>query len=259
MARIFPFAALRPTPQAAAAVAAVPYDVVSTDEARALAADNPLSFLHVSRAEIDLPPGTDPHSDQVYERASENFRDLQGRARRWSSRMRRPFTSTACRWARTCRPGIAACFSIDEYDDGVDQEAREDAARQGRRSHAPHAGARRADRTGVPDLSRRRRALDEASSGRSAADAAVRLHGARRCEAYDLEGGRRARTRKSIERRSPRFLRSTSPTAITARRARRARAGRSPGAAPANTIACSRSRFPTTRCRFFPTTASSRI
>jgi uncharacterized protein (DUF1015 family) len=60
MASIFPFAALRPTPPAAAAVAAVPYDVVSTDEARALSADNPLSFLHVSRAAIDFPPGPAP-------------------------------------------------------------------------------------------------------------------------------------------------------------------------------------------------------
>ena len=46
----------------AAEVAAVPYDVVSTAEARALAAGNPLSFLHVSRAEIDLPEGADPYS-----------------------------------------------------------------------------------------------------------------------------------------------------------------------------------------------------
>jgi len=57
MSAIFPFAALRPTPTAAAAVAAVPYDVVNTEEARALAAGNPLSFLHVSRPEIDLPRG----------------------------------------------------------------------------------------------------------------------------------------------------------------------------------------------------------
>ena len=61
-------------------MAAVPYDVVTTDEARALASGYPLSFLHVSRAEIDLPPGTDPHSDPVYERAAENFADLRARA-----------------------------------------------------------------------------------------------------------------------------------------------------------------------------------
>ena len=54
MAVVRPFRALRPTPPAAAAVAAVPYDVVSTEEARALAADAPLSFLHVTRPEIDF-------------------------------------------------------------------------------------------------------------------------------------------------------------------------------------------------------------
>ena len=56
MALIAPFRALRPTPAAASRVAAVPYDVVNAQEAHALANGNPLSFLHVSRAEIDLPP-----------------------------------------------------------------------------------------------------------------------------------------------------------------------------------------------------------
>jgi uncharacterized protein (DUF1015 family) len=60
-------ASLRPAASAAARVAAVPYDVVNADEARQLAAGNPNSFLHVSRAEIDLPPGTSPCSDEVYE------------------------------------------------------------------------------------------------------------------------------------------------------------------------------------------------
>ena len=51
-------------------MAAVPYDVVSTREAHRLAAGNPLSFLHVSRAEIDLPDGADPYGQAVYERGS---------------------------------------------------------------------------------------------------------------------------------------------------------------------------------------------
>jgi uncharacterized protein (DUF1015 family) len=68
MSAIFPFAALRPQPAAAPRVASVPYDVVNTEEARALAAGKPLSFLHVSRPEIDLPAGADPHADEVYEK-----------------------------------------------------------------------------------------------------------------------------------------------------------------------------------------------
>src|SRR6187399_2528263 len=80
MSAIYPFAALRPTPESAAAVAAVPYDVVSTDEARALAAGNPLSFLHVSRAEIDLPAAATPYGDDVYRMAEKNFERLKNEA-----------------------------------------------------------------------------------------------------------------------------------------------------------------------------------
>ena len=69
MSAIYPFAALRPAPAAAGDVASVPYDVVSTEEARALAAGNPLSFLHVSRPEIDLPASVDPHGEEVYQLA----------------------------------------------------------------------------------------------------------------------------------------------------------------------------------------------
>ena len=61
MSLIRPFAGLRPAPNRAAAVIAPPYDVLSSDEARARAAGKPLSFLHISKAEIDLPPATDPH------------------------------------------------------------------------------------------------------------------------------------------------------------------------------------------------------
>ena len=76
MAIIRPFRALRPQPERAQEVASVPYDVVNTDEARALAEGKPLSFLHVSRPEIDLPPDTDIHSDVVYRKAVENLEKL---------------------------------------------------------------------------------------------------------------------------------------------------------------------------------------
>jgi uncharacterized protein (DUF1015 family) len=115
MASIFPFAALRPTPEAAAAVAAVPYDVVTTEEARALAQANPLSFLHVSRAEIDLPAGTDPHADAVYERAAENFSDLRTRAPLVEEDAP-AFYVYRLRMGEHTQTGVAACFSIDEYE-----------------------------------------------------------------------------------------------------------------------------------------------
>ncbi len=67
------FKAWRPVADKAALVASVPYDVVDTKQAAALAAGNPYSFLHVVRAEIDLPAGTDPYSDAVYAKARENL------------------------------------------------------------------------------------------------------------------------------------------------------------------------------------------
>src|SRR5688572_31864584 len=76
MSAIYPFAALRPVAKAAASVAAVPYDVVNVEEARALASGNPLSFLHVSRPEIDLPKDTDVYSDAVYRQALTGFQNL---------------------------------------------------------------------------------------------------------------------------------------------------------------------------------------
>jgi uncharacterized protein (DUF1015 family) len=76
MATLKPFAALRPKPELAAQICELPYDVMSSEEAREMAAGNPLSFLHVSKPEIDLPRATDPYSPQVYEKAKENFARL---------------------------------------------------------------------------------------------------------------------------------------------------------------------------------------
>src|SRR5271169_2374933 len=76
MATLKPFAALRPKPGLAAQICELPYDVMSSDEARQMAAGNPLSFLHVSKPEIDLPPGTDIYSPEVYAKGKENFQKL---------------------------------------------------------------------------------------------------------------------------------------------------------------------------------------
>jgi uncharacterized protein (DUF1015 family) len=73
MSLIRPFAGLRPAPQYAANVIAPPYDVLNSEEARVLAAGKPWSFLHISKAEIDLSAGTDPYAPAVYVRAAENL------------------------------------------------------------------------------------------------------------------------------------------------------------------------------------------
>lgn len=75
--KIRAFQGLRPDPQQAASVASLPYDVVNTAEARELAEGNPKSFLHVVRAEIDFPEGTDMYSDPVYVKAKENLDQLE--------------------------------------------------------------------------------------------------------------------------------------------------------------------------------------
>lgn len=76
MASIKPFAALRPKPEQASRICELPYDVMSSEEARQMASGNPLSFLHVSKPEIDLPPGTDLYDASVYAKGRENFEKL---------------------------------------------------------------------------------------------------------------------------------------------------------------------------------------
>ncbi len=76
MATVKPFAALRPKRELADRICELPYDVMSSEEARQLAAGNPLSFLHVSKPEIDLPPGTDLYAPEVYAKGRENFQKL---------------------------------------------------------------------------------------------------------------------------------------------------------------------------------------
>jgi len=118
MATLVPFRALRPTPDAAARVAAVPYDVVNTDEARSLAAGNPLSFLHVSRAEIDLPPGTDLYAGAVYAKAVDNFSALKKAAPLVVEEAPSVYVYRL-RVGAHVQTGVAACYSMAEYDAGI--------------------------------------------------------------------------------------------------------------------------------------------
>jgi uncharacterized protein (DUF1015 family) len=115
MATLAPFRALRPTPASAARVAAVPYDVVNTEEAQALAAGNPLSFLHVSRAEIDLPADTNPYADAVYAKAVANFSTLKGAAPLVDEDAPSLYVYRL-RMGTHVQTGVAGTFSVDEYN-----------------------------------------------------------------------------------------------------------------------------------------------
>jgi uncharacterized protein (DUF1015 family) len=118
MSELLPFRALRPAPSSANRVASVPYDVVNTDEARALAAAEPLSFLHVTRSEIDLPAGTPPYDASVYAQAVKNLATLResapmiqdGEPSLYAYRLR---------MGNHEQTGIAGLFSVDEYEQGL--------------------------------------------------------------------------------------------------------------------------------------------
>jgi uncharacterized protein (DUF1015 family) len=118
MASIHPFRALRPEPGAAPAVSSVPYDVVSTEEARQLASDNPLSFLRITRSEIDLPSDTDPYAARVYAKARENFDALRRQAPLVSEETPSLYFYRL-RMGGHEQTGIAGSFSVDEYESDI--------------------------------------------------------------------------------------------------------------------------------------------
>lgn len=118
MAVVKPFRALRPLPEQVAATASVPYDVVNTEEARSLAADNKLSFLRVSRPEIEMPEGTDIYSDEVYAKAAQNFERLTAEAPLIVEDTP-SFYFYTLKMAGRVQTGLVACCSVDEYDNDV--------------------------------------------------------------------------------------------------------------------------------------------
>ncbi len=115
---IKPFAALRPVPEKASALASVPYDVVDTAEARALAAGNPDSFLHVSRPEIDLPDSTGIHDDAVYAQGVRAFLDLQSRGVLQREKEERLYVYRQIMGDHS-QAGVVACCHIDDYANDV--------------------------------------------------------------------------------------------------------------------------------------------
>ncbi len=163
MSQLFPFRALRPAPAVASRVASVPYDVVTTDEARALAAREPLSFLRVTRSEVDLPGGTNPYSDAVYARAARNFDDLRRAAPMVIDDEPSLYFYRLTMGAHV-QIGLAGCFSVDEYDRGLvkkHEKTRQD-KEDDRTRHITELHAQ----TGVVFLTYRRAAAVDAAAAR---------------------------------------------------------------------------------------------
>ena len=116
MATVLPFRALRPVPEFAENVASVPYDVVSTDEARALAEGKLYSFLRVIRPEIGLPEGTDEHADRVYALGAETLRRF-AESDAFLIEDEPAFYVYRLVMDGRAQAGIFGLVSVDEYDD----------------------------------------------------------------------------------------------------------------------------------------------
>jgi uncharacterized protein (DUF1015 family) len=118
MAQVFPFAATMPPADKAKQVSAPPYDVMNSREAAQLAEGNPLSFLRVSRPEIELPEGIDLHADAVYEKAAANYRRLCEAAP-----LNRDDAPTFYVYSLVMnghrQTGIVAAAAVDDYDHDV--------------------------------------------------------------------------------------------------------------------------------------------
>lgn len=114
MATVRPFAAYRPAPEHVSRVACPPYDVIDTAEARALAEGNEQSFLHVTRPEIDLPPGVDEHDDAVYARGARNLTALCANRALVQDQEPHLYLYAQTMGAHT-QVGVVGCASVAEY------------------------------------------------------------------------------------------------------------------------------------------------
>ncbi len=118
MAIVKPFRALRPNKNNAYLVASVPYDVVNREEAKQFAAGNDLSFLHITRAEIDLPDDVNPYAKDVYAKAKENLSKLKSSAPLVIDEKPHYYLYRLIMDGRS-QVGITATFAVDDYDNDV--------------------------------------------------------------------------------------------------------------------------------------------
>lgn len=109
-----PFKAYRPTPELADKVAALPYDVMNSDEARKMVIDNPYSFLHVDKAEIDLDPNIDIHDNLVYEKARDNLQTMIQNNTLVQDKTDKLYIYKQVMDGRS-QIGLVGCTAIDDY------------------------------------------------------------------------------------------------------------------------------------------------
>ena len=197
MTLIKPFRALRPAPGRAAEVLAPPYDVLSSAEARERVKGKAWSFLHVSKAEIDLDPATDPYDGAVYAKAAANLKAMIAAGvldpRRQAELLRLPDDLARPRFDRACGGRLARRLRQQPRP-----PPRAHHAGQGRRPGAPDRSGQRADRPGharLPDGAADRRHARARCVRRSR----IRRHRRRRRAAPAL-GDQRRRNRRGADR-----------------------------------------------------------
>lgn len=118
MAVFKPFRGYRPPADIASNLASRPYDVLNSSEAREEAGDNPYCFLRVVKPEVELPEGIDLYSQEVYDKASANFKAFIDRGYLIQDK-KRHFYIYAQRWEGKTQYGIVGCAGVDDYIDGV--------------------------------------------------------------------------------------------------------------------------------------------
>ena len=118
MAKVFPFKAIRPQPQYAAAVAAPPYDVLSSEEARVAAAQDQYSFLHVTKSEIDMPVDLSIYDPTVYEKAKTNLLQFIAEGVLFKEQSDCYYIYELVMEGRS-QTGLVCCSSVDDYENDI--------------------------------------------------------------------------------------------------------------------------------------------
>ena len=118
MAVIRPFKGIRPIKELANKIAALPYDVMDSDEAREMVKGNPYSFLHVDKAEIDLPNDIDAYDDRVYEKAKENLDKMIEKGYYIEDEKPKFYIYRQVMKGRS-QVGLVGCASIDDYTNNI--------------------------------------------------------------------------------------------------------------------------------------------
>ena len=185
MSDVRPFRALRPRPELAERVAAPPYDVINSDEAREMAEGNEISFLHINKPEIDLPPDVSLYDDRVYATGAAQPAAVHGR-RRVRARSGAALLRLPAAHGRPRAGGDRVRGELPGVRGRPDQAPRVHAQGQGGRPHPPHPRAQRQRRAGLPHLPEARR--DRRDRGRRPQGRPdLRLRGVRRHRPHGLD------------------------------------------------------------------------